>query len=212
MSQIVIAGGIGVGKSSTLKLLALHMNTVHRDGRAWRTHSASAIFRKMAQERYPKLDADGAATLFAKHTKKHPEMDVDGLIDRELVRVGQEENHVIVECRLACFFPEAFRVRLFADDELVVQRVAKERGMSVDSAREKVGSRNADDLARYKSLYPWISDFRDQFQNPSQGWHLEINTGTRSHIEVVSQIYEHWLSWQSYSPGASSSSGSAVPA
>jgi cytidylate kinase len=196
LKQIVFAGPVGTGKSSTAKLMALHMNTLHRNDKPWVIHSASAIFRQMAQKHFTDLDTDSAATAFASYTKEHPEMDVDGLIDRELIRVGKEETNVIIECRMACFLPNAFRVNFFADDELIVQRVAAERGLTLEAAKEKITLRNTEDLARYSKLYPWVKSFRDQFENPGQGWHLEINSGIWSHDEVVERVYKSWSDWE----------------
>ncbi len=200
--QFAISGRIGSGTSTTAECLVDSFNAICHPG-TWILYSASSIFRQWAIEEYPQLGPDSAATEFAKKAKSDPT--IDQRVDEELQHVGRNQTHVVVDCRLARFLPNAFRVYMDCDENTAAKRVvdrAARRGQSMtfEDALRKNSERNAFDLERYQRAYG-IKTFKDQFPDPSEKWDLCFDTSegpgivTPSTADIVREIGNKWTTW-----------------
>ena len=114
---------------------------------------AGGIFKSIAMER-------GVDIL--ELVKSADVVSVDHEVDERLKKIYQErlDEDVLIESRTSwSFMPEAFNVFIDVSDDVMAARLfnsdrtEKERGESIDEARNKVVSRYNEDVERYKKLY-----------------------------------------------------------
>jgi cytidylate kinase len=181
---ITIAGQPGSGKSSTAKEVARRLGYQH--------FSSGDLFRALAREQgHDVLQANSSAEQNAA---------IDNLVDGRLKQMGQDEDQLVVDSRLAWhWMPQSFKVFLDLDLGVAAQRILA----NIDEARLKsenipsdpaaytsvLQERMASESRRYKTLYD--VDLHDK-----ANYSLVIDTAVHdlnAVVELVLQDYHNHL-------------------
>ncbi len=161
---ITISGVPGSGKTSAGKIVAERLGM--------RFYSIGGLRARMAEERGITIDE-----LNAIGEKDHT---TDTDVDAYQKRLGETEDHVMIEGRLSWhFIPRSFKIFLDCDPDEAARRIylAKQSGersdegdyMSAEDARRKLDERMASDTRRYRAIYDV------DYQDPSH-YDLVIDT------------------------------------
>jgi cytidylate kinase len=181
---ITIAGQPGSGKSSTAKEVARRLGYQH--------FSSGDLFRALAREQgHDVLQANLSA---------EQNTAIDNLVDGRLKQMGQDEDQLVVDSRLAWhWMPQSFKVFLDLDLGVAAQRILA----NIDEARLKsenipsdpavytsvLQERMASESRRYRTLYD--VDLHDK-----TNYNLVIDTAAHdldTVVELVLQGYHNHL-------------------
>lgn len=181
---ITISGKPGSGKSTASKMLAERLGYTH--------FSTGDLFRQIGKER----GIDVLETNQAAETDRS----IDDLVDAKLVEIGEKEDNIVIDSRMAWhFLPFAFRVYLDLDLLTAAQRILMKPDPTRASVEtipetpelyaERLGKRLESEAKRYLSLY------NANPYDPSN-YDLVIDTAVNDPEQVVHLIregYEKWL-------------------
>ena len=140
---ITISGDIGSGKSSITKLL--------KEKLEYKSVGTGAIQREIAQSM-------GLSTLQLNDLSQTDES-IDQQIDSYVVKLGESENCLIVDSRLAWnFIPDSFKIFVSVDPFIGAQRVFSadrldETHASVDAAYKNNKARRRLETSRFQKIY-----------------------------------------------------------
>ncbi len=180
---ITIAGKPGSGKSTASKAVAEQLSFKH--------FSSGDFFRAIGKER--------GIDVFQTNLVAEQEQDIDHAVDEKLRQLGQNENNMVIDSRMAWhWMPYSFRVYLDLDLIVAAERILE----SLDDARMDVedipGSaeeyaarlqhRLDSETKRYKSLYeanPYNPDNYD----------LVIDTAINGPEAVQEEIVKAFTNW-----------------
>jgi cytidylate kinase len=143
MMIITIGGSSGGGKSSISKALAAKLG--------YKRYSAGDIWRNCAAERGMALHD------FNKLAKT--DSSIDKMADDALKKLGEIEDDVVVEGRMAFFFiPDSIKIFVDAKPEIRAKRTmepsrVQENHESLSVAKKKLLARDEGDVERYLKLY-----------------------------------------------------------
>lgn len=180
---ITIAGRPGSGKSTASKAVAAQLGYEH--------FSSGDLFRAIGKEQGIDLLQ---ANLAAEKNKR-----VDHLVDQRLRDIGEKQDHVAIDSRMAWhWMPQSFKVYLDLDLEVAAHRIIS----SMDEARLEhehipkdpndyvaiLKKRLDSEAKRYMSLYQ---------VNPydKSNYDLVIDTEVSNADEVVEQILSAYKAW-----------------
>jgi len=142
--KISITGDLGSGKSTVCRYL--------KDKYGLNVYSMGQIQRSLAQ----KYNMDVLA--FNKYMETHPEIDEE--IDTELVKIGQRDENMVLDSRMAWHFvPDSFKVYLTVELDEAARRIMNDqRGKvecyaCIDDARRCLMERKQSEKLRYAAKY-----------------------------------------------------------
>ncbi len=136
--RIAISGPPGSGTTTVARLVSEKLG--------YELISAGEIFRRMARERGYTLEE------FSRIADENEEIDV--YIDRTQKELAESRENVVVEGRLSAWMVErAFKVYIFAPEDVRVERIAKREGKSVEQVREETRKREEYERRRYAKYY-----------------------------------------------------------
>jgi cytidylate kinase len=180
---ITIAGKPGSGKSTASKAIANKLNFQH--------FSSGDFFRAIGKER--------GIDVFQANMIAEKETEIDHLVDENLRTLGQNEDNMVIDSRMAWhWMPYSFRVYLDLDLLIAAERILK----SLDDARmdvedipdnpaeyaARLQDRLDSEARRYKSLYE-VNPY-----NPAN-YDLVIDTAVNSPETVQDRIAEKFNDW-----------------
>ena len=180
---ITIAGKPGSGKSTTAKQLAKKLGFKH--------FSSGDLFRRLGKER----GVDVLKTNLMAETEK----EIDYLVDQKLQDLGEGENKLVVDSRMAWhWMPYSFKVYLDLDLEIAAERIIGEMSLERILAEHIPGDSNAyakilkerldSENRRYLKLYN---------QNPYnlENYDLVVDTNLNNVAEVIELIESTFTNW-----------------
>lgn len=142
--KISITGDLGSGKSTVCKLIM--------EQYGFKVYSIGSIQRSLAQK-YNMSILD-----FNKYMETHTEIDEE--IDTELTKIGQRDEDMLLDSRMAWHFvPQSFKVYLTVDIDTAVKRICTaDRGeveayTSLEEAKSKILQRKSSENFRYMNKY-----------------------------------------------------------
>jgi CMP/dCMP kinase len=180
---ITIAGSLGAGKSSTAKAVAKKLG--------YRHFSSGDLFRKIAAERGESVET---INLTAEVQK-----DIDYKVDNLLKEMGEREEKLVVDSRMAWhWMPESFKVFLALDPDAAAERIfadvqkqsrVSEHAESLEDVRASIDRRFASEQKRYLSLYR---------VDPTDAKNFDLIIDTKDNdldtvIHMVLDGYKEWL-------------------
>ena len=176
---ITVSGRIGAGSTSLAKHIAQILHWKHLEG--------GEIFWEALRHKM---------NLSAKDTNLRPDEE-DVLFDDKLKEILSEDDHIVLETKLAGFFSQGvegvFRVGVVCDNaegedqkEIRIDRLVNREHISVHDAKAEVLEREANDLEKWRSLYVkgdpnWIYWKKDYFD-------LIINTYSHDQDESLELV------------------------
>ena len=181
---ITIAGKPGSGKSTTAKKLTTELGYKH--------FSSGDLFRQIGKER----GTDVLNTNRAAETDK----EIDLLVDQKLRQLGEEEDKLVIDSRLAWhWIPQSFKVYLDLDLTVAAKRIIdgmdEERRQAEhipndpNSYAKILAERLASESKRYLNLYQ---------QNPYQtkNYDLVVDTEANNVEQVIDLIETAFTNWR----------------
>lgn len=143
---ITVSGKIGAGSTTLAKHIAKKLE--------WRHLEGGDIFWERVRKRLG---------LNPKDTNKRPD-DEDKIFDEELKKIIKEENHLVLETKLAGFnaqnVPGIFKVLVICADKngndqpgIRIDRLLNREGVSIEEAKEEVIQREKNDLDKWRRIY-----------------------------------------------------------
>ena len=171
--KISITGDLGSGKTTVCRLIMEQCGL--------KIYSIGSIQRSLAQK-YNMSILD-----FNKYMETHTEIDEE--IDNELKKIGQRDEDMILDSRMAWHFvPQSFKVYLAVDIDTAAERIcaAADRGAvesytGLEDAKAKILQRKSSENYRYLSKYKVdCSDMRN--------YDLVIDTTCRTPQETTDII------------------------
>ena len=182
-SIITIAGAIGSGKSSTAREVAARLGYKH--------FSSGDLFRSIAAEQGLSIEA---LNLSAEERE-----DIDHRVDQLLQKMGREEEHLVIDSRLAFhWMPDSFKVYLELDPDTAAKRIfnhiknqgrVSQTAASIEEVRENIDIRVESERKRYANLY--TIDVTD-----TSPFDLIIDTRVNALDEVVELVIENYKLWR----------------
>ncbi len=137
--KITISGLPGSGTTTIARILSRRLNL--------KLISAGEVFRRLASEKGMSIEE------FGKYAMENPE--IDRLIDKTQKEIGEKEDDVLVEGRLAGWMVKKadLKVWIFADPEVRYLRIAKREKRELDTIRRETILREKVERERYKKFY-----------------------------------------------------------
>lgn len=181
---ITIAGRPGSGKSSTSRLVAKELGYEH--------FSSGDLFRAIGRER----GIDVHQTNLAAEQEKA----IDELVDQRLREIGETQEEVVIDSRLAWhWIPASFKVYLDLDLAIAAERIlanidpkrAADEHIPEDpkAYAQALQHRLESETRRYKSWY-------DANPYDLNNYDLVIDTAKYGLSAAVTEIIERYKSWQ----------------
>ena len=178
---ITVAGDVGSGKSTVVKLLAGELPK-------FETLDVGHVRREVAK------DKDLTIESFNDWSIKHPD-EGDKLIDDKMVALVQKMRHGIVSSRLGpLLYPHSLKIYLSVDPLVAAMRIFEEKKnlndrnedvvKTVQEQQDKNEARMRNDDLRYKKLYNFSAYDKSQYD-------LVIDTTDMSPENVVAKILHH---------------------
>lgn len=181
---ITIAGKPGSGKSTTSKALAHTLSYEH--------FSAGDLFRAVGKER--------GIDVLQTNLVAEKEREIDELVDRKLCTMGQEQDNLVIDSRMAWFWmPQSFRVYLDLDITIAAKRILNGKDAqrlafedipnSPEAYASRLQERLNSETRRYMKLYN---------ANPYDisNYDLVVDSAAHNPEEVqaiILQAYQNWL-------------------
>ena len=180
---ITIAGKPGSGKSTTSKGLARGLEYLH--------FSSGDFFRAIGKER--------GIDVLATNLLAEQEKDIDVAVDQKLRELGDKENQMVIDSRMAWhWMPYSFRVYLDLDLHVAAERILSH----MDEARLSAEHIPNDPNLYAKTLQDRLDSETKRYQNlynvnpyDPQNYDLVVDTA-KNDIETVQKIIlEAYTDW-----------------
>ena len=191
MINITIAGDLGSGKSTVANHLINNIN--------YRIESAGLIFRRLAEEH------GMTAKEFNQFIESNPKY--DNMVDDTIKEMGEKEENIIFDSRLAWFFvPKSFKIYMYVDVDVATERIFNDKGRISESysdiitAKKEIIERRQSEVLRYKTFYNAdINNYKnyDFIIDTSHATKEEVNDLVLSSFKAFEQGKEYdkvWLS------------------
>lgn len=136
---ITLYGEGGEGKGTIGLILANHLG--------YRFVSVGGLMRAKAQQLNLTFEE-------LEERMRHDHGETDHWLDDETKRIGDEENNVVVDGRLAWhFIPQSIKIKLVCVDKVRFERLAKRDKIDIETAKLFAETRQMMYRARYKAQY-----------------------------------------------------------
>ena len=191
MINITIAGDLGSGKSTVANHLISNIN--------YRIESAGLIFRRLAEQH------GMTAKEFNQFIESNPKY--DNMVDDTIKEMGEKEENIIFDSRLAWFFvPKSFKIYMYVDIDTATERIFNDKGRVSESytdmatAKKEIIERRQSEVLRYKTFYNAdINNYKnyDFIIDTSHAAKEEVNELVLSSFKAFEQGKEYdkvWLS------------------
>lgn len=191
MINITIAGDLGSGKSTVANHLINNIN--------YRIESAGLIFRRLAEEH------GMTAKEFNQFIESNPKY--DNMVDDTIKEMGEKEENIIFDSRLAWFFvPKSFKIYMYVDVDVATERIFNDKGRisesysDITTAKKEIIERRQSEVLRYKTFYNAdINNYKnyDFIIDTSHATKEEVNDLVLSSFKAFEQGKEYdkvWLS------------------
>lgn len=191
MINITIAGDLGSGKSTVANHLINNIN--------YRIESAGLIFRRLAEEH------GMTAKEFNQFIESNPKY--DNMVDDTIKEMGEKEENIIFDSRLAWFFvPRSFKIYMYVDVDVATERIFNDKGRiseaytDMTTAKKEIMERRQSEVLRYKTFYNAdINNYKnyDFIIDTSHATKEEVNNLVLSSFKAFAQGEEYnkvWLS------------------
>ncbi|MDE5825224.1 MAG: cytidylate kinase family protein [Lachnospiraceae bacterium] len=183
--NITITGNLGSGKSSVAKILK---------ERGYEYSSTGNIFRQLAMEKGLSVEEFNKQVNEAASRGDHS---VDKMIDDTTTRIGEEQDKVVFDSRLAWHFaPKSFKVFIITDIDEASRRVFNdslransESYESQTACRKALINRQKLETVRYKEIYD--IDYYDM-----NNYNLVIESTNASPDEIAQEILDKMEEYQ----------------
>ena len=147
--NITITGNLGSGKSSVAKIIVK---------KGYEFVSTGNIFRQLAMQKGVSVEEFNKQVNEAASQGDHS---VDRMIDATTVKIGKEQDHVVIDSRLAWHFaPNSFKVFIITDIDEASRRVFhdslranSESYESQETCKRALIHRQKLETVRYKEVY-----------------------------------------------------------
>ena len=169
---ITVSGWAGVGKGTVANALAKDLGL--------KVVAMGDIFREMARERRIDLERFSATR----------EDEIDHQIDKRCLELAREGG-VVLDGRLTGMIAGDLadcKLLIKCDMEQKAERVAKREDISTQEARKRLEERDANDSAKYISLYGADGSQQDIYDAVIDTTHLDIEATKSEAIKVVRGI------------------------
>jgi cytidylate kinase len=184
-TEIITLGGLpGSGKSTVTKLLIEKLN--------YKYFATGTYARQLAVERGLSLEAFNELVA---HDKT-----IDEQIDREQIRIGQEESHYVIDAHLGfLFIPHSFKVlltvplavsalRIWKNSTDTMRQITGDTATTLEEITEKTARRIQNHETRYLEHYNiHVYDARN--------YDLVIDTEHKAPEEVATSIIDAYKKW-----------------
>lgn len=144
MINITIAGDLGSGKSTVANHLINNIN--------YRIESAGLIFRRLAEQH------GMTAKEFNQFIESNPKY--DNMVDDTIKEMGEKEENIIFDSRLAWFFvPKSFKIYMYVDIDTATERIFNDKDRisetysDMTTAKKEIIERRQSEVLRYKTFY-----------------------------------------------------------
>lgn len=144
MINITIAGDLGSGKSTVANHLINNID--------YRIESAGIIFRRLAEEH------GMTAKEFNQFIESNPKY--DNMVDDTIKEMGEKEENIIFDSRLAWFFvPNSFKIYMYVDIDTATERIFNDKDRlsesytDIETAKREIIERRQSEVLRYKTFY-----------------------------------------------------------
>lgn len=191
MINITIAGDLGSGKSTVANHLINNIN--------YRIESAGLIFRRLAEQH------GMTAKEFNQFIESNPKY--DNMVDNTIKEMGEKEENIIFDSRLAWFFvPKSFKIYMYVDVDTATERIFNDKGRvsesytDIETAKREIIERRQSEVLRYKTFYNAdINNYKnyDFIIDTSHATKEEVNDLVLSSFKAFEQGKEYdkvWLS------------------
>ncbi len=191
MINITIAGDLGSGKSTVANHLINNIN--------YRIESAGLIFRRLAEQH------GMTAKEFNQFIESNPKY--DNMVDNTIKEMGEKEENIIFDSRLAWFFvPKSFKIYMYVDIDTATERIFNDKGRvsesytDIETAKREIIERRQSEVLRYKTFYNAdINNYKnyDFIIDTSHATKEEVNDLVLSSFRAFEQGKEYdkvWLS------------------
>lgn len=183
--NITITGNLGSGKSSVAKILK---------EKGYEYSSTGNIFRQLAMEKGLSVEEFNKQVNEAASRGDHS---VDKMIDDTTTRIGEEQDHVVFDSRLAWHFaPKSFKVFIITDLDEASRRVFNdslransESYESQPACRKALINRQKLETVRYKEIYD--IDYYDM-----SNYNLVIESTSAAPAEIAQEILDKMNAFQ----------------
>lgn len=184
--NITITGNLGSGKSSVAKILK---------EKGYEYSSTGNIFRQLAMEKGLSVEEFNKQVNEAASRGDHS---VDKMIDDTTTKIGEEQDNVVFDSRLAWnFAPKSFKVFIITDINEASRRVFhdshranSESYESQEACRKALIHRQKLETVRYKEIYD--IDYYDM-----NNYNLVIESTNASPDEIAQEILHKMAEYQS---------------
>ena len=179
---VTLSGRIASGSTTLAKKLATQLQ--------WRHLEGGEIFWEAVRKRMG---------LDPKDTDLRPDEE-DVLFDRQLKKILEEDEHVVVETKLAGFNAQGVsnvcKILVVCEDgnggdqtSIRIDRLVNREGASIQDAKEEVISREANDLEKWRKLY--VNGDNNWVYYDKKYYDLVINTYFHNQEEALSIALEY---------------------
>ena len=185
MINITIAGDLGSGKSTVANHLINNIN--------YRIESAGLIFRRLAEQH------GMSAKEFNQFIESNPKY--DNMVDDTLKEMGEKEENIIFDSRLAWYFvPKSFKIYMYVDVDTATERIFNDKGRVSESysdmatAKKEIIERRESEVLRYKTFYNIdINNYSnyDFIIDTSHATKDEVNDAVLSNFKAFEQGKEY---------------------
>ncbi len=167
MAKITIFGLAGTGTSTVGKALAEKLG--------YKFISSGNMLRERARNM--------GLSLSELHERARTDSKFDKELDEEIKNIGEKNDSIVVESRLAWhFIPDSIKIKLTCDFETRVKRLVERDGLSMEAGKAHVLKREKVDDERYTSIYG-IENI-----NGDNHFDLTVDTTEITPTQIVNQI------------------------
>ncbi|MDR1032675.1 MAG: nucleoside monophosphate kinase [Candidatus Nomurabacteria bacterium] len=181
---ITIAGRPGSGKSTTSHMVAKTLGYKH--------FSSGDLFREISLERGMDL---ATSNLNAEKGKS----DIDSIVDQRLCDIGQAENNIVIDSRIAWhWIPSSFKVYLNLDMRVAADRILKD--MTPERLKDENVPDNPEEYAaelkkRFDSETHRYTSFYGVDPSDLDHYNLVVDTAVNNPEQVTSLIVDAYNKW-----------------
>jgi CMP/dCMP kinase len=172
---ITISGNLGSGKSTVAKIIAKKLGLKH--------YSTGDFQREVAKEK--------GLTIFELNKFEETDKSIDKMIDERAAKIGETEDDVIIDSRLAFhFIPHSVKIFLDVDPKIGAERIFNDKrddekeNTNIEATAKTIRERQKSETKR------WFKYYGVHYLDLKH-YDLVIDTSSISQQEVAENILEY---------------------